>query len=224
MCSKVEWPTLRWNDALKESLRQVGVRMMQHVYNNSKEALIKVTLFDQMMKQYTLVVLEGQPLWALTQEGYSWVSAGKGYTQEMPSLKLGDKLVHYRKHLCVVVDVNSVQPSTITDRLVHVSLQRDSKHLHGWFLSCSCRVILSKKVTVQQMRVTHSGARQTRETRHFLPCCHYSLDKWHEIGVFLSSFLTFVDARPWHVDFYPPVVAMCVDSVLPDGSKVKQGT
>lgn len=103
----------------QDSLTQVGIRMMRR----SKEALIKVTLFDQMMKQYTLVVLEGQPLWALTQEGYSWVSAGKGYTQEMSSLKLGDKLVHYRKHLCVVVDVNSVQPSTITDRLVHVSLQ-----------------------------------------------------------------------------------------------------
>ena len=107
----------------QEPLSQFGVRMMRHVYKSSKEALIKVTLFDQMMTQYTLVVLEGQPLWALTQEGYSWVSAGKGDTQEMPSLKLGDKLVHYRKHLCVVVDVNPVQPSTITDRLVHVSLQ-----------------------------------------------------------------------------------------------------
>lgn len=107
----------------QDSLTQVGLRMMQHVYNNSKEALIKVTLFDQMMKQYTLVVLEGQPLWALTQKGYSWVSAGKGKTQEMPSLKLGDKLVHYRKCLCVVVDVHPVQPSTIIDRLVHVSLQ-----------------------------------------------------------------------------------------------------
>ena len=105
----------------QESLGYLGVRMMQNVYQRSTQTHIKVTLFDRTMKQYTLEVLEGQPLWALTHEGYAWVSAGKG-EKAMASLKVGDKLVHYRKHLCVVVDVSTNLPS-FADRLVHVSLQ-----------------------------------------------------------------------------------------------------
>lgn len=115
-------------------------------------------------------------------------------------------------------------------------LARDSKHLHGWFLSCSCRVILDKKKRCNRLyRVTHWGARQTPQTRHFLPCCHSSLDNWNKnwsVSV-ESSDLCWCKAMAcrrifrWHaqlVDLYPPVVAMRVDSVLPDGSNVKQGT
>ena len=90
---------------------------------NSGEAVFEVILLDQTMKPYTLVVLEEQPLWGLTQEGYSWVCAGKGHYQEMSSLTIGDKLVHYSKKLCAVVEISPMQPSTFPDRLVHLSLQ-----------------------------------------------------------------------------------------------------
>eukprot|EP00435_Cladocopium_sp_Y103_P059817 s858_g21.t1 len=104
----------------QESLGHLGHRMIRRLCLNS-EALYRVTLLDQMMKQYTLIALEGQPLWGLTQEGYSWVYAGNCHKQD---LSVGDKLLHYSKKLCVVVEIATWQPPNSTDhRLVHLSLQ-----------------------------------------------------------------------------------------------------
>lgn len=109
----------------QESWGHLGHRMIKRFCQNS-EALYRVTLLDQMMKQYTLVVLEGQPLWGLTHEGYSWLCAGNGHEQDpsASSLTVGDKLVHHTKKLCVVVEISPWQPPSSTDqRLVHLSLQ-----------------------------------------------------------------------------------------------------
>lgn len=110
----------------QESLGHLGHRMIRRFCQNS-EALYRVTLLDQMMKQYTLVVLEGQPLWGLTQEGYSWLCAGNGHEQDpsaVSSLSVGDKLVHHTKKLCVVVEIAPRKAPNSTDhRLVHLSLQ-----------------------------------------------------------------------------------------------------
>lgn len=109
----------------QESWGHFSHRMIRRFYHNS-EALYRVTLLDQMMKQYTLVVMEGQPLWGLTQEGYSWLCAGKGREQDpsaVASLTVGDKLVHHTKKLCVVVEISPWPPNSTDQRLVHLSLQ-----------------------------------------------------------------------------------------------------
>lgn len=123
----------------RESLGRFGNRMIRKLCQNSEEALYKVTLLDQMINQYTLIVLEGQPLWGLTREGYSWVCAGNGHEQKASPLTVGDKLVHYSKKLCVVVDISPWQPANSTDqRLVHLSLQgKPTIFIDGFLASAS---------------------------------------------------------------------------------------
>lgn len=71
---------------------------------DTEDCLWKVTLLDQAMKPYHLVVLAGQLLWGLTDKGYSWLRTGLSHGAcEFPSLCVGDMLLHFRKHPCVVV-------------------------------------------------------------------------------------------------------------------------
>lgn len=111
----------------RESLQHhLGNLVIRKFWDDPGEALYKVTLLDQMMKQYTLIVFERQPLWGLRHEGYSWICAGNGCGQDTSaaSLTVGDKLVHYSKKLCAVVEISPWQPPNSTDhRLVHLRLE-----------------------------------------------------------------------------------------------------
>ena len=97
------------------------------------EALFKVSLLDQLMKEYSLVVMGNQLFWGLTEEGYSWLCAGQGETA--PTLKPGDKLMDYTKNLCAVVEIAPLKASR-TDRLVYIEVRGSPTLFIDGFLAC----------------------------------------------------------------------------------------
>ena len=115
-----------------ESPWMFGHRVIQR-FHKGREALLKVTLHDQVMRQYELVVMANQLVWGLTEEGYSWLSGS--HEETAPALKIGHKLMHYTKNLCAVVEITPLEASS-TDRLVHVSLRGSPTVFIDGFLAC----------------------------------------------------------------------------------------
>eukprot|EP00913_Durusdinium_trenchii_P011647 g10938.t1 len=107
----------------RESLGHLSHRVMRNLCD-TEDCLWKVTLLDQAMKPYHLVVLAGQLLWGLTDKGYSWLRTGLSHGAcEFPSLCVGDMLLHFRKHPCVVVEMIPLPSKICSDRFVQLHLK-----------------------------------------------------------------------------------------------------